>query len=141
MLPPKQMDGQANPDCCGVPAPDLSGTAKYHEHPFTLSIIFSPMFIPHSSPPPYLPTSVPLITFPLDLISLPTSPHCSLMSFIIPLLHDPLLYPPQHTHINHGTNAKGFKIAHFNVRSLWLKIDSLNLWLADQDLDIVTSGY
>lgn len=44
--------------------------------------------------------------------------------------------PPPNVHLS---EVKGFKIAHFNVRSLWPKIDSLNLWLSDQNLqDILT---
>lgn len=35
-------------------------------------------------------------------------------------------------------STKGFKIAHFNVRSIWPKIDSIKLWLSEYDLDIIT---
>lgn len=33
---------------------------------------------------------------------------------------------------------KGFKIAHFNVRSLLPKKDSVELWMKNHDFDIVT---
>lgn len=34
--------------------------------------------------------------------------------------------------------SKGFKLAHYNTRSLWPKLDSVKLWIDDLDLDIIT---
>lgn len=43
-----------------------------------------------------------------------------------------------HSPSRHLQETKGFKLAHFNVRSLWPKIDSFKIWLSDLDLDVIT---
>lgn len=49
---------------------------------------------------------------------------------------------PAHTHpisiSESNAYAKGFKLAHYNVHSLWPKLDSIKLWIDDLDFDIIT---
>lgn len=35
-------------------------------------------------------------------------------------------------------NCKGIKLAHFNIRSLWSKLDTFKLWLEECNLDVIT---
>lgn len=35
-------------------------------------------------------------------------------------------------------NCKGIKLAHFNIRSLWPKIDTFRLWLEEYNLNVIT---
>lgn len=79
--------------------------------------------------------SLHLISYPKISGELTNSPIYSHISHMISPPLSPISSSSPDVHLS---EVKGFKIAHFNVRSLWPKIHSLNLWLTDHNLDVVT---